>query len=413
MSNKPQTVCPNCGSEIDVNELLYHQLEEEARQKYQVQLANEQKKLQEQQAKIADQHAHLQETVAQQVAESLQAERKLLAKKLAHEQAERIAAMESELAVQSEKVIKLNAAQAQIERLKREKQSLKSDIELDMQKRFNAQLTEEAARVKQQFEAEATLRVTEHEHVIEQLKKKLQDAQRQAEQGSTQIQGEAQELVIETWLRNEYPLDSIEEIKKGAQGADTLQMINTQQENGCGSIYYESKRTKAFQPAWIEKFKADIQAKGASVGVLVTETMPPGMRRLGQIDGIWVCSFNEFKSLSQVLRQSLIQINQALIVQDNKGDKMGMLYDFLTGSEFRMQIEAIVEGFTQLKIDLESEKRAMQTAWKKREKQIERVLINTNLMYGSVKGIAGNAVQSVSLLEYNDSDPTKEQQKDT
>ena len=127
--------------------------------------------------------------------------------------------------------------------------------------------------------------------------------------------------------------------------------------------------------------------------------MPDGMDVLGQIDGVWICTFEEFKNLSQVLRQSLIEISQALVTQENKGDKMGMLYDFLTGNEFRMQIEAIVEGFTQLKSDLESEKRSMQSIWKKREKQIDRVLLNTNFMYSSIKGIAGNAVQSVTLLE--------------
>ena len=78
---------------------------------------------------------------------------------------------------------------------------------------------------------------------------------------------------------------------------------------------------------------------------------------------------------------------------------MGMIYDYLTGNEFRLQVEAIVEGFTQMHIDLESEKRAMNGIWKKREKQIQKVLLNTNHMYNSVKGISGSAVQSGPLLE--------------
>ncbi len=402
MTDSKSTRCPNCGTEIDVNELLYHQLEEQARQKYQSQLATEQNRIKDQQRVIDQQTAKLEETIAEQVSASLITEREKMLAKVEQEQADRIKAMEQELARQAEKVIQLNTAQAEIERLKREQKSMRSDVELAMQKQYTQRLATESEKIKQQLQGDIELKVAEREQVIEQLKNKLQDAQRQAEQGSMQLQGEAQELAIEEWLRSAFPLDSIEEVKKGAMGADTLQRINTQQNTDCGSIYYESKRTKSFSPAWIEKFKGDIQQKGADVGVLVTQSMPDGMDSLGQIDGVWICSFSAFKNLSQVLRQSLIEISQALVIQENKGDKMGMLYDFLTSNEFRMQIEAIVEGFTQLKSDLESEKRAMQMAWKKREKQIDRVLLNTNSMYGSIKGIAGNAVQSVALLELDE-----------
>jgi len=214
-----------------------------------------------------------------------------------------------------------------------------------------------------------------------------------------QTQGEVQELAIEEWLAEKFPLDVIQEIKKGERGADCLQIVHTRSRQNCGSIYYESKRTKNFQPSWIEKFKADIQERNASIGVLVTEVMPPNMERLGLKDGIWVCSFDEFKGLCTVLRESVIQISSAIVTQENKGDKMGMLYDFLTSNEFQMQIGAIVEGFTQMKSDLESEQRSIRGIWKKREKQIEKVLLNTTGMYGSIKGIAGSAVQAIPLLE--------------
>jgi hypothetical protein len=194
-------------------------------------------------------------------------------------------------------------------------------------------------------------------------------------------------------------LDTIQEIKKGERGADCLQTVHTRTSQNCGSIYYESKRTKSFQPSWIEKFKTDIREKNANIGVLVTEVMPQDMDRLGLKEGVWICSFEEFKGLCAVLRESIIQISSAVVAQDNKGDKMGMLYDYLTSNEFKLQIEAIVEGFTQMKSDLESEQRSMRGIWKKREKQIDKVLLNTTGMYGSIKGIAGSAIQSISLLE--------------
>ena len=403
MPNSKTTHCPNCGFDIDVNELLYHQLEEQARQKYQAQLTQEQTKLKQQQESLETRNREIDDTIKAQVSASLAAEKTKLMSELKtqieQDQSERINAMQAELADKSAKVIQLNKVQGDLERLKREKEALRSEIELDIGKKFNAQLAEESSRIQKQLDEQAQFKVAEKEQVINQLKEQLSEAQRKAEQGSMQIQGEVQELAIEEWLRAQFPLDDISEVKKGALGADTLQVINTQTQTECGSIYYESKRTKSFQPAWVAKFKSDIQQKGADIGVLVTQVMPDGMQDLGQIDGVWICTFEEFKNLSQVLRQSIIQIDQALVTQENKGDKMGMLYDFLTGNEFRMQIEAIVEGFTQLKSDLESEKRAMQGIWKKREKQIDRVLLNTNYMYSSVKGIAGNAVQSVALLE--------------
>ena len=222
---------------------------------------------------------------------------------------------------------------------------------------------------------------------------------RKQEQGSMQLQGEVQELAIEEWLASQFPLDTIDEIKKGARGGDCIQIVNTRTVQNCGMVYYESKRTKDFQPSWIEKFKADIREKGANIGVLVTEVMPSDMSRMGLKEGIWICNYEEFKGLCSVLRESIIQLSIAISSQENKGDKMHMLYDYLTGNTFRLQVEAIVEGFTQMRIDLESEKRAMQSIWRKREKQIEKVTVNTIDMHASIKGIAGNAIQAVKLLE--------------
>ena len=218
------------------------------------------------------------------------------------------------------------------------------------------------------------------------------------------MQGEVQELAIEDWLTAQFPLDSIEEIKKGARGGDCIQVVNTRSRQNCGKIYYESKRTKDFQPAWIEKFKADMREKGADIGVLVTEAMPSNFDRMGIKDGVWICTYEEFKGLCAVLRESIIQLSLAVASQENKGDKMHMLYDYLTSNTFRMQVEAIVEGFSQMKSDLDSEKRSMQRIWKQREKQIEKVITNTVDMYASIKGIAGNAIQSVKALELNSSD---------
>jgi len=316
------------------------------------------------------------------------------------EQSERIRSLQEELDQKSGQLKDFNKAKSEIERLKREKDELKGSIEAESEKKLSEMIGVEKERIRKNEEQKSQLRLSEKEKIIEQLSERLKEAQRKAEQGSSQLQGEVQELAIEEWLSVNFPLDTIEEIKKGARGADCLQIVNTRTRQNCGTIYYESKRTKGFQPGWIEKFKNDIREKGADIGVLVTESMPGDMERMGLKDGIWVCTFEEFRSLCVVLRDSVIKLSNVVVTQENKGDKMGMIYDYLTGNEFRLQVEAIVEGFTQMQTDLESEKRAINSIWKKREKQIEKVLLNTNYMYSSVKGIAGSAIQSVPLLEF-------------
>jgi hypothetical protein len=323
----------------------------------------------------------------------------LVRQKLATEQEEQVAAMQKELLDQSEKLKELSRSRAEIERLKREKNEMQESITAEAERALNQKLTEEKEKIRKIEQERNELMIRELQKQLEDQKHLTEEMKRKQEQGSMQLQGEVQELAIEEWLATNFPLDTIEEIKKGVRGGDCIQIVNTRQRQNCGSIYYESKRTKEFQLSWIEKFKADIREKSANVGVLVTEVFPQGMDRLGIKDGIWICTYEEFKGLCKVLRESVIQINEALASQDNKGDKMELLYNYLTSNTFHMQVEAIVEGFTQMKMDLESEKRAMQKIWKMREKQLEKVIDNTIDMHSSIKGIAGNAVQSIKQLD--------------
>jgi hypothetical protein len=334
-----------------------------------------------------------------QLKKELQAKEELLRKKLMEESSDQFKLLNEELKDKSDRLKEFNKNVAEIEKLKREKESLKEDLEATMQVELNKTLAAEKQKIKKLADEANEMKIKELQKQLEdqvELTKKMKQKQ---EQGSMQLQGEVQELAIEEWLANNFPLDTIDEIKKGARGADCVQIVNTRDAQNCGSIYYESKRTKDFHPSWIEKFKNDIREKGAHVGVLVTDAMPSDMDRMGMQEGIWICTYEEFKGLSKVLRQSVIQLNNAMISQENKGDKMEMLYSFLTSNEFKLQIEGIVEGFSQMNEDLLKEKNAMKRIWKQREKQIEKVIANTVNMYGSIKGIAGNSIQSVKALE--------------
>jgi len=424
MPTKTTIKCPNCNADIDVNEILYHQLEDELKQKN----ITEQKKLRDeveakrkeykqafdtlkiQEESMKEQQEKFDDELKKATSLQLKAEKaKLqveLKKELAEEQSESIALLKKELDEKSNQVKELNKSKAEIEKLKRENSEIESKVKADSELALTKRIQEEKQLIQKAADEQNELKFKQKEEQLKQLQEQLQIAQRKAEQGSMQLQGEVQELAIEEYLADKYPFDVIDEIKKGARGADCIQIVHTREVQNCGKIYYESKRTKDFQKSWIEKFKADMRDKGVDVGILVTEVLPSGMDRMGLVDGIWVCTFEEFKGLSSVIRDGIIKIHHAKKSEENKTDKMSLLYAYLTSTEFSMQIEAIVEGFTTMKSDLETEKRSMARIWKQRDKQIDKVLENTIGMYGSIKGIAGNAIGNVKALElpYSDED---------
>jgi len=417
MPTKTTIKCPNCNADIDVNDILYHQLEDELKQKN---LA-EQNKLQEETAKkeqefkkakkdletqqeaIKEQQEKFDEELKKATQLQLKVEKQKLQesikKELEEEQSESIALLKKELDEKSNQVKELNKSKAEIEKLKREKEEITSKVQAQAEIALTSRLQEEKQRIQKASDEQNELKLKEKDKQLEDQKRLIEEMKRKSEQGSMQLQGEVQELAIEEYLADKYPFDVIEEIKKGARGADCIQIVHTREVQNCGKIYYESKRTKDFQKTWIEKFKADMRDKGVDVGVLVSEVLPSGMDRMGLVEGIWICTFEEFKGLSSVLREGVVKIHHAKKSEENKTDKMSLLYGYLTSTEFSMQIEAIVEGFTTMKSDLETEKRSMARIWKQRDKQIDKVLENTIGMYGSIKGIAGNAIGNVKALE--------------
>lgn len=410
-----QISCPNCDHPVDVNDILYRKLDADLRKKYEDQLATDRNTLATQKKTLEAQQVELQQkqaAVARQIEEGIQnqiaSEREKIARiergKAQKESEASTELMQKELNEKTEKLQDLHKTRAEVSRLQREKETLKVELEAENQEKLNQQLKQERERIKAEEAGKTEMKFKEIETQNKQLSAKLKDAQQKIEQGSMQIQGEAQELAVEEWLRHQYPLDDIQEIKKGAQGGDCIQIVNTHNKIECGKIYYESKQTKAFQPAWIEKFKADIRDANADIGVLVSQARPAGYDRMALIDGVWVCNFEEFKGLCIALRIQITEIDRVATSQENRGEKINMLWTFLQSNEFRLQVEGIVEGFNTLKSDLEKEKRATLARWKKTEKQIDKVILNTTGMYGSIRGIAGTSIQTVAALELEKAD---------
>ncbi|WP_100968466.1 DUF2130 domain-containing protein [Helicobacter pylori] len=414
-------ICPNCQEPINVNEALYKQIEQENQSRFLAQQKAFEKEVNEKRAQYQshfkaleqkeealkererEQKAQFDDAVKQASALALQDERAKIieeARKNAFlEQQKGLELLQKELDEKSKQVQQLHQKEAEIERLKRENNEAESRLKAENEKKLNEKLETEREKIEKALHEKNELKFKQQEEQLEMLRNELKNAQRKAELSSQQLQGEVQELAIEEFLKQKFPLDCIEEIKKGQRGGDCIQVVHTREFQNCGKIYYESKRTKEFQKAWVEKLKSDMREIGADVGVIVSEALPKEMERMGLFEGVWVCSFEEFKALSAVLREGVIQVGLAKKSQENKGDKMDLLYHYLTSSEFSMQVNAIIEGFEQLRADLESEKRAMNRIWKSREKQMEKVFEGTINMYGSIKGIVGNVIGPVKALE--------------
>jgi hypothetical protein len=402
--------CPNCGIDIDVSEILKQQIEDQVQQQYGAEKAEQRKKyldamsaLKAKEEILKEQEGQFQEQLNTALAQQLKVESQKLSenikRQLLEEQSESMALLQKELGEKSEQLKELNKSKAMIAQLEREKQEIESRVQAQAELSLNQRLGQEKERISKELSEQSELKFKQKEEQMEGLKRQIDEMKRKAEQGSMQLQGEVQELAIEEWLSESFHFDTITEIKKGARGGDCIQSVHTREMQNCGTIYYESKRTKDFQRTWIEKFKADIREKGADVGVLVTEVMPSELQRMGLIDGIWICSYEEFKALCFILREGVIDVARANRSQENKSDKMSLLYGYLTSNEFKMQIEAIVEGFSQMQSDLDKERNAMQRIWKQREKQLTKVVENTVGLYGSIRGIAGNVIAPISMLE--------------
>ena len=308
--------------------------------------------------------------------------------------------------------IKLNAARAKEVAFLQKEQDLKTK-EAELEVTLQRQLIEERGKLQEQLakeeaeknnlkEQQFAMRTKELEKQIEDQKKLVEEMRRKQEQGSMQLQGEVQELMLEELLQTTFPFDKIEEVGKGVRGADCIQTVRNQVGSESGKIIYESKRTKDFANDWIEKLKSDMRTLGADVAIIVTQTLPKDMDRFGEKDGVYICTFTEVRSVALLLRNALLKIAEAKKSQENKGDKMVMLYDYLTSSEFSEQWKAIREGFMSMKLSIQKERDMMEKLWKSREKQLEKVLLNAAHIKGSVEGIAGADAVNLSITSSDD-----------
>jgi hypothetical protein len=416
--------CPNCATVFDVEDVLSADVEQKFKLQYEQQfqqslavLNEEKKKLDEAQLLFDEKRKkenELFQQKLQQATQKMEADLQQQIRKSVSEDYENQLRMLKQGMLDNEEKLKA-ARQKEFEFLKKEQELKNKEQELDiiLQKKLLLERNALTQQIRKEENDRIQLKETEYQLKLRELEKQLDDQRRlademkrKAEQGSMQLQGEAQELLLEEMLRDHFPYDNIGEVGKGVDGADCIQTVPNQIGNDCGKIIFESKRTKTFNIAWIEKLKNDLRSQQADVAILVTQAYPKDMQCFGEREGVWICSFSEVIALTTALRHTIIRVAETRRSEDNKGEKMQLLYSFLTGNEFRQQIETIVEGFLSMKNSISRERIQMEKLWKEREKQLEKVLISTSGMYGSIKGIAGASIGNIPLLEDGQDDET-------
>ena len=390
MSNEIK--CPSCGHSFEPNEAIRDEVQKELRLK-----------LQEWQKKKDDEYAQKLELEKGNIKKDMEDS---MRKSIATDFENKLRLLQSANSENEEKL--KEARKKELEYLQKEQQlkNKEAELEITLQKKLQEERTVLSEQIQKQEQEKSSLKDTQFQLKLRELEKQLdeqkklaEEMRRKAEQSSMQRQGEVQELLLEEILKENFPFDLIEEVGKGVEGADCIQIVRNHSGRECGKIIYESKRTKAWQNNWIDKLKTDMRSRGADVAILVTQTFPKDMERFGEKEGIWICNFAEAASVAALIRNGIIKLYDIQRSEENKGDKMQLLYNYLTGVEFRGQVEAIAEGFLAMKNSITRERMQMEKMWKEREKQLEKVLISTSALYGSVKGIAGASVGDIPLLD--------------
>lgn len=307
--------------------------------------------------------------------------------------------LKEQVAEKEQKLKKSQESELDLRKRQRQLEEKEKALKLEVARQLDTERKKIIDNALASYDEEHRLKDAEKDKQMNDMRKQIDGLKRKAEQGSQQLQGEVLELQIEEMLKHAFPTDNVEPVPKGKKGADAIHVVRTSSGKVCGKILWESKRTKTWNDKWIQKAKEDQREATAHLVVIVTETLPNGVTQFSQINDVWVVSVSLALELSKALRFMLLQVAREKSFQDGKTGKMEILYKYLTGPEFKNRLEAILEGFIDLKKDLDWEKRSMEKIWAKRSKQIDKVIKSIGGMHGDLEGIAGSSLPVVKMLE--------------
>jgi hypothetical protein len=411
---EPTVVCPQCKTEIKLTESLAAPLLESVRRDYEQRLTQKDTDIAKREKTLHEREQILQktkDTLDQQVAEKLQQERAKIAAEEAKkakltlgidldQKAKEISELQDILKQRDAKLAEAQKAQADLVRKQRELDDAQRELDLTIEKRVQRDLQVEREKAKREAEEELKLKVMEKDQTITAMQRQIEELKRRAEQGSQQLQGEVQELELEALLCARFPRDMIQPVPKGEFGGDVLHRVIGPLGQPCGTILWESKRTKNWSDAWLAKLREDQRTAKAEIAVIISQVLPKDIETFGFHEGVWVAHPKVALPVAMSLRQTLIEVASARQASEGQQTKMEMVYQYLTGPRFRQRIQAIVEAFSSMRDDLDRERKAITKQWAKREEQIDRVMQATVGMYGDLQGIAGKTLQEIEGLEF-------------
>jgi len=409
---EPTITCPGCGREIKLTESLAAPLIESTRRDFEQRLAKKDADVAQREAALHEREAALsraQDAIDDQVAAQLNQERAKIAAEEAKkaklalgtdldQKAREITELQEVLAQRDAKLAEAQHAQAELIRKQRELDDARRELELTVEKRVQAGLDATREQGRKEAEEQLNLRVAEKEQTITAMQRQIEDLKRRAEQGSQQLQGEVLELELEAQLRARFPGDTIDPVPKGEHGGDVVQRVAGPL-GPCGTILWESKRTKNWVDGWLPKLRDDQRAAKAEIAILVSHALPKEVEGFALVDGVWVAHPRVAMPVAMTLRHTLIEVASARQAGEGQETKMERVYEYLTGPRFRLRVEAIVEAFSTMQGDLDKERKAITKQWAKRAEQIDRVMQATVGMYGDLQGIAGKTLQEIEGLE--------------
>lgn len=395
-----QTIpCPNCGEQIPLTDALTGKIRDQLKGEIEKGVIEKEKLLVLKEKALAES----QKNIDEQVSKKLEAE-KIKMWKIAQEEAGKKLDMEMKDLKKSneEKEKQLDDMRKQELELRQKARELEAK-EKNMDLEFNRKLDESTRKISEQARQEADeankMKLAEKDKQMEQLKKALEEANKKAEQGSMQVQGDAQETDLKQALQSAFTNDAIEDVPTGIRGADLVQTVFSSMAQKQGIILWESKNTKVWNAEWIKKLKDDQGIIKADIVIIATQVLPEGIETFGFRDGVWITAYKYALPLVAALRHQLAELNRVKQSLEGKDAKMELLYNYLSGAEFKNRIETIILAFVSLKSGLDAEKRAMEKIWNRREKEIDRVIKNTTGFYGDMEGIMGASLPSIKALE--------------
>lgn len=415
--SEPTIICPSCKTEIKLTESLAAPLIESTKKQYQEQLARKddeiagrEEAIRKKESQLIQAQHQLEEQVSNQVQAQLKKERAAIIEEESRKAKNALGAelenkskelleLQEILQKRDEKLAVAQKKEAEFIKKQRELDDARREMELTIENRISEGLELARVSARKEVEESLSLKIKEREQTISSMQKRIEELKRKAEQGSQQLQGEVQELVLESMLQTKFPFDSIEPVPKGEFGGDVLQQVSDTSGQICGTILWESKRTKNWSDGWLTKLKEDQRTAKAEIAVLVSQALPASVETFELLNGVWVTHPRSAIPVAMVLRQSLLEIALARGSSEGQQTKMEMVYQYLTGPRFRQRVEAIVDAFSSMQNDLEKERKVIMKQWAKRNEQIERVMGATIGMYGDLQGIAGKSLQEIDGLE--------------